>query len=264
VSFSVQEDETGSRMLIGPERFLSRLTPFAVSSTDDPAWKADPEARRAAAWAQASLADDLAVCARKIEIVEVFARDFSDASLGVREPGMMYAQVITSGYVVRLKAEDREFEFRVAGEQLVRVPDVPSGRVPDEVWAVEIFAYHAGVDQLLHGDLACSPAAVLPLMRWVSLGDSALEGALALLVSQGLAPWEVEAGYSSEFPLARVALEDVLLEDGVLTITLYDPVHRTSGGACRTGILRAQIEKTAFQFPEVHEVRILPSEALQP
>lgn len=264
VSFSVAEDASGKMALIAPQRFLEPVPPFVVAVADEPAWTADSGARRAAAWARASLAEDLAVCTKRIEVTEVLARAFPDTSLGVREPGMMYAQVITPGYVVRLSWKEREFEYRVAGERLVRVPDLPTGRAPDDVWVVQVFVYHAGVDLLIHGDLACSPAAVLPVTRWVPVSDLPIEGALALLVSRGLAPWEVEAGYSSEFPLAQVALEDVLLEGGVLIVTLSDPEHRASGGACRTGILRAQIEKTARQFSEVREVRVLPPEVLQP
>ncbi len=264
VSFSVYEDETGSRTLIAPERFLSPLTPFVVSVADEPAWEADPEARRAAAWAQASLAEDLAVCARRIEVVEVLAREFSDTSLGIREPGMFYAQMITPGYVVRLAWQGRAFEYRVAGGRMVRVPEMPTGEVPDEMWVVNVFAYHAGVDLLLHGHLACSPDAVLPLARWVPFDAPPLEASVRLLLNHPLAPWETEVGYSSEFPLPGVSLDAVYVEDGVLTVVLADPGHRTSGGACRTGILRAQIEKTALQFPEVTEVRILPPEALQP
>lgn len=264
VSFSVAEDAGGKRVLIAPQRFLEPLPPFMVAGADEPSWQAAPEARRAAAWAQASLAEDLAVCARRIEIVEVLARDFADTSLGVREPGMMYAQMITSGYVVRLKLVDREFEYRVAGDLLVRVPDVPSGQVPDDVWVVRVYAYHAGVDLLLHGAMACSPEAVMPLARWVPTHADPVEGALKLLLGQGLLPWEIEEGYASEYPLPGVRLSVVFLKDGLLTMSLLDPEHRTSGGACRTGILRAQVEKTALQFPEVREVRILPPEVLQP
>lgn len=79
-----------------------------------------------------------------------------------------------------------------------------------------------------------------------------------------LTPWELATGYASEFPLAGVTLKGLHLDDRVLTVVLIDPNHRTSGGACRTGILRAQIENTALQLPQVREVRILPSEALQP
>ncbi len=263
-SFSVAQDEGGRNVLLAPRGFLDSLHPVAVPVADEPAWLGDPEARRAAAWAQASLAEDLAVCARRIKIVEVLARDFADTSLGVREPGMMYAQMITSGYVVCLRLVDREFEYRVAGDLLVRVPDVPSGQVPDDVWVVRVYAYHAGVDSLLHGHTACSPDAVLPLARWVPFDAPPLEASVRLLLDPPLAPWETEVGYSSEFPLPGVRLEAVYAEDGVLTLVLADPEHRTSGGACRTAILRAQIEKTALQFPEVEEVRILPPEVLQP
>lgn len=264
VSFLVAQDKAGRAVLVAPARFLSPLRAHTLPVADSPPWLADRAARRAAAWAQAALAEDLALCAGRVEVVQVLAREFPDASLGVREPGMIYAQRITHGYVVRLRWSGREFEYRVGGEALVRVPEVPSGRVPDEVWAVHVFAYHPGVDLLLHGDLTCSRHAVLPLARWVPGDVRPLEAALRLLLSHELAPWETEAGYISEFPLPGVALEGVTLVDGVLTVVLRDPAHRTSGGACRAAILRAQIEKTALRFPGVREVRILPPEVLQP
>lgn len=263
-TFVIREDEIGERVLMAPARFLSPRTPHAVAGADEPAWTADPEARRAVAWARASLAEDLAICTRKIEVAEALTRDFSDTSLGVREPGVLYAQVVTPGYIVRLRAGERAFEYRVAGGLLVRVPDLPQGPIPDDVWAVRVYAYHVGVDLLLHGDVTCSPEAVLPLARWVPGDADPARGALNLLLGQRLAPWEVAEGFASEFPLPGVRVAALFLSNGTLTVLLGDPEHRTSGGACRTGILRAQIEKTALQFPDVKEVRILPPECLQP
>ncbi len=261
-SFAVTVDERGRTVLTAPGRFLESVTPFTVPLADGQ-WLGDPAARRAAAWARASLAEDLGVCPERIGVVDAFSRLFADASLGVRELGRVYAQVLTSGHVVRLAWEGRGIEYRVAGDNLVRVPDAPIGPVPDEVWVVQVFAYHPRVDLLLHGELACSPAAVLPLPRWVPAGALLPEATFALLVEGGLSPWETEAGYTSEFPLPGVLLAGVRLDGDVLTVILFDPSLRTSGGACRVGILRAQIEKTALQFG-AREVRVLPPEALQP
>lgn len=263
-SFCVAEEERGSKALRAPQRFVEPLDPFAVPLADEPAWEGDAGARRAGAWARASLAEDLAICARKVEVVEVLPREFPDASLGVRKPGAVYAQVQTPGNVVRLRLGERVFEYRVAGDLLVRVPDLPQGPIPDEVWAVSVYAYHAGVDLLLHGSVACSPEAVLPLARWLALPADPIQGALELLLGPGLAPEEVAGGYASEFPLPGVRTRAVFLRGGILTVVLEDPNHTTSGGACRTGILPAQTEKTALQFPEVKEVLVLPPEVLQP
>jgi hypothetical protein len=43
----------------------------------------------------------------KVEVLDVTPVDWPDASLGLPEPGMMYAQMITPGYQVRLRAGDR-------------------------------------------------------------------------------------------------------------------------------------------------------------
>ena len=52
--------------------------------------------------ATADLQERLAVSSDEIALQSVKATDFPDASLGVPEPGKMYAQVITPGYVIRL------------------------------------------------------------------------------------------------------------------------------------------------------------------
>jgi hypothetical protein len=50
----------------------------------------------------------------------------------------------------------------------------------------------------------------------------------------------------------------------VLTLEFNDPENKTSGGSCRSGILWAQIKKTAEQFDDVEEVRFQPEELFQP
>ena len=54
------------------------------------------------------------------ESVEEF--NFADASLGVPEPGVEYAQVITPGYIIILKAEGETYEYHASGEKVVQVP----------------------------------------------------------------------------------------------------------------------------------------------
>jgi hypothetical protein len=54
------------------------------------------------------------------------------------------------------------------------------------------------------------------------------------------------------------------LKEGILTLEFADPQNKTGGGACRTGILRGQIETTAKQFDGVNEVRFIPEELFQP
>ncbi|MCJ7718023.1 MAG: hypothetical protein MUO54_16090 [Anaerolineales bacterium] len=56
----------------------------------------------------------------KLESTEEF--NFSDASLGVAEPGADYAQVITPGYIIKLKADGITYEYHASGERVVQVP----------------------------------------------------------------------------------------------------------------------------------------------
>jgi hypothetical protein len=51
------------------------------------------------------------------------------------------------------------------------------------------------------------------------------------------------------------------LEPRVYKIELQ---RHTTDGSCRVGILWAQIEATAEQFPGVNEVKFLPGELFQP
>jgi hypothetical protein len=52
-------------------------------------------------------------------VEDIEPKDFPDASLGVPEPGMTYAQVITPGYVILLNAEGETYEYHAAGERVV-------------------------------------------------------------------------------------------------------------------------------------------------
>lgn len=49
-----------------------------------------------------------------IEVTSVEAHTFNDASLGCPEPGQMYAQVITPGFIVLVEAGGAELDYRVA------------------------------------------------------------------------------------------------------------------------------------------------------
>ena len=56
-----------------------------------------------------------------IEVISIERQTFSDASLGCPEPGKMYAQVLTDGFVVLVGAGGEELDYRVAasGRDLV-------------------------------------------------------------------------------------------------------------------------------------------------
>jgi len=84
----------------------------------------------------ADLAERLGVGRDVIAVQSVEAIEFPDASLGVPDPGEVYAQVITPGYVIRLVVNGTVYEYRGSGERVVAVPDdegqSPTGRITIE------------------------------------------------------------------------------------------------------------------------------------
>ncbi len=58
----------------------------------------------------------------KMDTESVKEFNFADASLGVSEPGVEYAQVITPGYIIILYAEGETYEYHASGERVVQVP----------------------------------------------------------------------------------------------------------------------------------------------
>jgi hypothetical protein len=126
---------------------------------------------------------------------------------------------------------------------------------------VTLYFYRESADRGPDGNILYSPDAVLPVRR--TLSDVSDEGILRALL-QGTTESEEKEGYSSEFPLPGVQLVSAVRDGSVLTVTLLDPHLKTSGGSCRAGILRAQVEKTAFSILGVESVVIKPEELFQP
>lgn len=58
----------------------------------------------------------------QIELQELEAVEFPDASLGVPQEGESYAQVITPGYIIVLNAGGQTYEYHAAGERVVLAP----------------------------------------------------------------------------------------------------------------------------------------------
>jgi len=58
----------------------------------------------------------------KMDVESIKEFNFSDASLGVAEPGVGYTQVITPGYIIILNAEGETYEYHASGERVVQVP----------------------------------------------------------------------------------------------------------------------------------------------
>lgn len=69
------------------------------------------EQPQAANLAKAKLAARLGVDVATVSVVKIEAVDWPDTSLGVPEPGKVYAQVITPGYKIILSAGGTQYEY---------------------------------------------------------------------------------------------------------------------------------------------------------
>jgi hypothetical protein len=130
---------------------------------------------------------------------------------------------------------------------------------------VYLFYYNKARDTDAGGQILCSPESVLPVKRMVpeSAGKKQI---LELLLEGELTQEEKAAGFETEFPNPefRLVKMDFNEHNGCLTLW-FNPVQGfTTGGSCRTGLLYAQIRKTAASLPGVREVEIQPDTLFQP
>ncbi|MGQ9501114.1 MAG: hypothetical protein ACUVSF_09110 [Anaerolineae bacterium] len=71
----------------------------------------DPEAHAAVQLAVEDLVQRFAAVRSSIRVIRAAAVEWSDTSLGCPKEGMMYAQVITPGFLVLLSVEGRVYEY---------------------------------------------------------------------------------------------------------------------------------------------------------
>lgn len=130
--------------------------------------------------------------------------------------------------------------------------------------SVSLYYYNPALDEGPAG-VECSRDGLVQVSREVEGGEELVDNTIRLLIEGSLTEEERAAGITTEFPLEGFSLVgSELSEDGTLTLVFDDSQMRTSGGACRTGILWYQVEETALQFPEVSNVVFLPEELFQP
>ncbi len=129
---------------------------------------------------------------------------------------------------------------------------------------VQLYYYNETRDKELTGAISCSPEAVLPVEREIPYTKTPIQDTIRLLLEGELTAQERAEGFSTEFPHPDFKLLGASLKNGVLTLKFADPTGFASGGSCRTGLLAAQIIKTAKQFPGVREVRFEPETLFQP
>src|SRR4030042_257887 len=129
---------------------------------------------------------------------------------------------------------------------------------------VQFYYYNPELDRDVSGNILCSRQGLVAVERRIPVTVTPIQDTIRLLIQGGLTREEKEIGISTEYPLDGFSLESASLNDGVLTLTFNDSNSRTSGGACRAGILWFQMEATALQFPEVKSVQFSPEYLFQP
>jgi hypothetical protein len=129
--------------------------------------------------------------------------------------------------------------------------------------SIDLYFYNPERDQG-PGGVQCSSNGLVSVQRIIPQTTTPLADTLELLLRGEISDEEQALGIESEFPLSGLTLVNATIIDGVATLTFEDPQNKTVGGSCRTGILWAQIEATAQQFPTVESVRFMPEELFQP
>ncbi len=131
--------------------------------------------------------------------------------------------------------------------------------------SVSLFYYDSRLDKDMNGNILCSAKGLVNVTRTIPVTQTPLQDTLRLMLTGNLTTAEKSAGITTEFPLSGVSLVSATLPaNGALSISLADPLNKTSGGACRAQVLRAQVEVTAKQFSSVKSVTFSPSTVFQP
>jgi len=133
-----------------------------------------------------------------------------------------------------------------AGELRVPVKFNPSAEATRNI---KLYFYDENKDKDANGNVRCSAQGLVATDRSIAFTNTPIQDALKELFKE---------------ILPGVTLSGANLANGVLTLLISDPQNQTTGGSCKTTILRAQVEATAKQFGGVTEVRYLPPESFQP
>jgi hypothetical protein len=76
-----------------------------------PAVAGTPVAPGETAWLTTAIAEDLGVPPETVQVVSVEPRNWPDTSLGCPQPDMLYAQVVTPGYLVLVDVSGKRIEY---------------------------------------------------------------------------------------------------------------------------------------------------------
>ena len=94
---------------------------FPSPSADSPEATPPPEVATQVTKAREDLAQKKNLTADQIRLVRVEPTVFNDSSMGCPEPGQMYMQVLTPGWIIELQAQGTSYEYHAGrGERVVR------------------------------------------------------------------------------------------------------------------------------------------------
>ncbi|HKF17499.1 MAG TPA: hypothetical protein VKF14_09965 [Candidatus Dormibacteraeota bacterium] len=106
-------------VLLGILSGTSCDTAPARTASPRPSVSISSEAQQAIAQARADAASRTGVEVDSWRAVEVTARQWPDAGLGCPEPGKLYAQVLTPGYLITLEAGSRRLVYHSGAGRVV-------------------------------------------------------------------------------------------------------------------------------------------------
>ena len=96
------------------------LAPFTLHAAQDADMpKAASTESDAIARAKDLIATQVRLAPEAIEVISVEAKTWNDSSLGCGQPGTMAMQVLTPGYIVHLRAQNKSHRVHVAGNQAI-------------------------------------------------------------------------------------------------------------------------------------------------
>ena len=133
----------------------------------------------------------------------------------------------------------------------------------DEDMSILLYYYNPDLDEG-PGGVKCSRDGLVAVERTIPRTITPLRASIDLLLKGELTAQEKADGLTTEFPLPGFSLETASIVDREAVLSFNDPQNSSSGGSCRAGILRFQIEATAKQFPTVDSASFLPEELFQP
>jgi hypothetical protein len=97
-------------------------------------------------------------------VANIHQTDFPDPSLGVPEPGEVYAQMLTPGYVIELVANGETYAYHASAERLVFVPQ--GGAAPQGGLTIESVQVSEGERIVVRGSSTLPDGTCLGSELW--------------------------------------------------------------------------------------------------